>query len=306
MKFIRMIVAALVCAAVGAPALCEEAPTTQPAPAAVAATVGGAKIMVADIEAVLADAPADMPKERLAMVRQRVLDQMIQAELIKAHLKTLPAAPEQLAAMKKEMTEGLKAYGMTVEQFMAARGITEEMLADQAKLKKVQEAALSDEKVAAVVKAKPVACFDGTEVQASHILLMCPLYATEVEAAAVKARLEAIAKEVKDGKVTFADAAKKDSACPSSEKGGDLGAFTYGKMVPAFAEVAFAMKVDEVSGVVRTSFGFHLIKVTKRTAGSGKNGDDASEIAKAVLASQIQDEIIIASAKANPVKIVKP
>lgn len=59
---------------------------------------------------------------------------------------------------------------------------------------------------------------------------------------------------------TFEDVAMKFSRCPSRFKGGDLGAFGRGRMVPAFEEAAFALKVGERSEPVRTQFGYHLIE----------------------------------------------
>lgn len=60
-------------------------------------------------------------------------------------------------------------------------------------------------------------------------------------------------------KVPFEDLAAKHSKCPSGRRGGDLGEFGRGRMVPAFEEAAFALGVDEVSKPVRTQFGYHLI-----------------------------------------------
>lgn len=59
---------------------------------------------------------------------------------------------------------------------------------------------------------------------------------------------------------TFEELAQKFSKCPSRARGGDLGEFGKGRMVPSFEEAAFALKVDEVSGPVRTQFGYHLIQ----------------------------------------------
>ena len=58
----------------------------------------------------------------------------------------------------------------------------------------------------------------------------------------------------------FEDLAQKFSKCPSKARGGDLGEFGKGRMVPSFEEAAFALQVNEVSKPVRTQFGYHLIQ----------------------------------------------
>jgi parvulin-like peptidyl-prolyl isomerase len=65
-----------------------------------------------------------------------------------------------------------------------------------------------------------------------------------------------------DGGADFAELAKKWSDCPSGKKGGDLGSFGRGQMVPAFETTAFALPVGGTSGVVETEFGYHLIRRT--------------------------------------------
>lgn len=68
-----------------------------------------------------------------------------------------------------------------------------------------------------------------------------------------------LVKKLSEG-VSFEDLARDFSECPSGKEGGDLGEFGRGMMVPAFEKVAFALLPGEVSGPVRTQFGFHLIK----------------------------------------------
>ncbi len=63
----------------------------------------------------------------------------------------------------------------------------------------------------------------------------------------------------------FADLAREHSSCPSSAKGGDLGSFGPGQMVPEFDKVVFSAEVNEVQGPVKTQFGYHLLEVTSRT-----------------------------------------
>jgi len=76
-----------------------------------------------------------------------------------------------------------------------------------------------------------------------------------------------IAKEIVDG-LAFEEAAKKYSTCPSKEKGGDLGYFSKGQMVPEFEKAAFEGEIGKVIGPVQTQFGYHLIRVEDKKEGS--------------------------------------
>jgi peptidyl-prolyl cis-trans isomerase C len=70
-------------------------------------------------------------------------------------------------------------------------------------------------------------------------------------------------KQIEDG-ADFAEVAKLNSACPSRMRGGDLGTFAQGQMVPEFDEVVFSGEINKVLGPVQTQFGYHLIEITKR------------------------------------------
>ncbi len=72
-------------------------------------------------------------------------------------------------------------------------------------------------------------------------------------------QIDDIKKKLTEG-VSFEQLAKDFSNCPSGQEGGNLGSFGRGVMVPAFEDAAFALDVDQVSGAVRTQFGYHLIK----------------------------------------------
>jgi peptidyl-prolyl cis-trans isomerase C len=104
------------------------------------------------------------------------------------------------------------------------------------------------------------------QVKASHILVKVDATAAPEQKAAAKAKAEGLLKQVKAGG-DFATLAKENSDCPSKERGGDLGFFDRGTMVKEFADAAFAMKVGQVSDVVETQFGYHIIKVTDRKDG---------------------------------------
>ena len=69
--------------------------------------------------------------------------------------------------------------------------------------------------------------------------------------------------EIEGGK-DFAEMAKKHSKCPSGKRGGELGEFSRGQMVPEFDRVVFQEAVGKVHGPVKTQFGYHLVEITKR------------------------------------------
>jgi len=102
------------------------------------------------------------------------------------------------------------------------------------------------------------------QVQASHILLM---YQGSERSTATRSKEEAqqqiaALKQQLDEGADFGELAQQHSDCPSGKRGGDLGAFGRGQMVPEFEETAFAMAVGGVSEVVETAFGYHVIKRT--------------------------------------------
>ncbi len=90
-----------------------------------------------------------------------------------------------------------------------------------------------------------------TQVRAAHILVD-----TKSQASGLKNRIE--------GGEDFAKMAKQFSKCPSGQRGGDLGYFGRGQMVPEFETAAFELPKGEISEPVQTDFGWHIIKVTDK------------------------------------------
>lgn len=113
-------------------------------------------------------------------------------------------------------------------------------------------------------------------VRASHILCSIDQNATPEEKKKAKEKAEALRKRVLAGE-DFAAIAKSDSTCPSSAQGGDLGFFGKGQMVPPFEQAAFALKPGEISEVVETQFGYHVIKLTEKKEASTVKFDEVKE-----------------------------
>jgi parvulin-like peptidyl-prolyl isomerase len=102
-------------------------------------------------------------------------------------------------------------------------------------------------------------------IRASHILIM---HADSERSTATRSKDEArqTIDEVKaelDGGADFADVAEARSDCSSASRGGDLGLFGRGAMVPEFEDAAFGLEVGDDSAVVETAFGYHLIRRTE-------------------------------------------
>jgi peptidyl-prolyl cis-trans isomerase C len=105
------------------------------------------------------------------------------------------------------------------------------------------------------------------QIRASHILIMPDTSDPNVDPneakARAKAKAEGLLKQIKEG-ADFAELAKANSACPSAANGGDLDFFSRGQMVAPFEKAAFDLKPGQVSDIVETRFGYHIIKVTDR------------------------------------------
>jgi len=96
--------------------------------------------------------------------------------------------------------------------------------------------------------------------------------------------------KINSGEITFEDAAAAHSTCPSKDAGGDLGNFTRGQMVPEFEEAVFNMKNGEVTGPVKTQFGYHLIKLENLQPGGESEYEEVKNEIERSLMYQKQSE----------------
>lgn len=125
------------------------------------------------------------------------------------------------------------------------------------------QAAIGDDEVKAYYQSHADRYKQGEMRRASHILVRVAKDAPEAEAKAAKAKAEDLWSQLKKAPDDFARLAKQSSQDPgSAEKGGDLDWFGRGAMVKDFETAAFALKESQISDVVRSDFGFHIIRVT--------------------------------------------
>ncbi|HMS27964.1 MAG TPA: SurA N-terminal domain-containing protein [Burkholderiaceae bacterium] len=128
------------------------------------------------------------------------------------------------------------------------------------------------------------------ERRASHVLINAPKSAPAADRAAAKSKAQALLESLKKAPNTFAEVAKANSQDPgSAANGGDLSFFAKGAMVKPFEDAAFALKKDELSGVVESDFGYHIIKLTDIKPGKQRSFEEVKgEITAEVKKQQAQ------------------
>lgn len=228
----------------------------------------------ADVEAVLKAQGERIPEEQKVYVRQQIENQIVQSFIVESVLVAKAKAAGFVvtdADRKARADEFLKAISRmpdapkTIEEYFKKFPLGEErarkefengiiidkmIKAEQAKAPKVDYEKIAKEELAKAASAEKDALKKIT---------------------ALKAELDKVAKN--DLPKKFAELAKANSACPSSQKGGDLGEFTRGMMVKEFDEVAFTLPVNKVSEPVKTQFGYHLVMTTKKVPAVEAKGD---------------------------------
>ncbi len=130
-------------------------------------------------------------------------------------------------------------------------------------------------------------------VTASHILLKTDPAGDDEAKAAKRAEIEKLRAQLIEAKGEgFAELAKEHSDCPSSARGGDLGNFGRGQMVPEFEKAAFSQAPGEIGEVVETQFGFHIVKVTGKTEAGQRSLEEVREEVVAQLEGPRQQAVV--------------
>ena len=172
------------------------------------------------------------------------------------------------------------------------KSVKEEMLANFNLQKAIEKITVTDDEAKAYYEENKAQFEKGESVCASHILVD-----SEDKAKALKTDIES-------GAISFEDAARANSTCPSRASGGALGEFTKGQMVPEFDEAAFSMDINVVSEPVKTQFGYHLIKVTAKNPAGTMDFEDVKDQIKNVVINTKRQKAV--QSKINQLKILYP
>jgi parvulin-like peptidyl-prolyl isomerase len=258
------------------------------------ATVNGSEISNRDFQAqvnqTLSQSRGQVSDSQVLSLKKRVLDQLVDRKLIEGELEERGLVKEiseekvdqrldkivkdSQFKTREELASRLKQAGRSLEDI---RGQLKKSLAMQKLFDDVlKDIEVTDEEIAGQYE----------EISASHILIKNE----EKNDKAAKEKAEEALEELDAGQ-DFATVAKEYSEGPSAKRGGKLGSFSQGKMVPSFEEVAFDLEPGEISDTVKTKFGYHVIKVTDKKEATGEEFEKKKgEIKKKLLNSKKKEK----------------
>jgi hypothetical protein len=254
-----------------------DANASEPEPAAV---VGGQVVPKATLERIAARIPPAIPAMQADEIKRAILDRLIATELINRYLadKDIPCTQAEVTAYRAGLREGLGDQ-MPLEVYLISRGLCDRALRAEIRLQKHLARTISDRHVDALLEAHPE-YVDGTVVQARHILIKCGLHESTDRQKLALQRIGKLREALVSGRADFDKLAREYSQCQSSLVGGKLSPFTLDEMVPAFAVAALDATPGEVTPVVRTELGFHLILVERTVEGEGKVDESTAMLAR--------------------------
>jgi peptidyl-prolyl cis-trans isomerase C len=286
-----------------------------PSPTLVAATVDGQEILELQVyRGLLRDNPKNWPAARKEVLTYLIDNAVVDQYLARLNIEvTAKEVDERLAQVREESKKNKEDFQEVLNKLQIS----------EAELRKVIFASLrwdkfvlqqGTDKVLLDYFQKNPAMFDGSQVEARHILISAK---DDAEGAA---RIGAIKKGIEDAVsvevaklsagtdklivekqrtqallVAFAKAAEKDSTCPSSKKGGELGWFPrVGAMVEPFARTAFALQPNQLSDAVKTEFGYHLILTVDKKPGREVKFDDVKPFVAEIYGERLREAILAA------------
>jgi parvulin-like peptidyl-prolyl isomerase len=288
----------VLCAGIGVAQPPGPTPTSTPKPVA---TVNGVAISAAELESLLkaAGPVAVHPPEAQRRQRQmEALGMLIDNVLLRHFLdkETRPVAVEEVNRRIEEMQAGLKKQGKSLDEFCQDTNQTMEQLrgniADHLRWTAYLNGRLTEQAVEAYYKENKD-FFDEVTIRVSHIVIRLTASATDADRTKAREALAKVRQQIlSDPKADFDELAKVYSHDPQAKKGADLGWIPRKWFDEAFSRAAFALPVGQVSDIVQTDFGMHLIKVTDRKPGKSSDFAKIKEAVREVCSEDMRQEIL--------------
>jgi peptidyl-prolyl cis-trans isomerase C len=227
----------------------------------IAAVIGNKKITVSDFNAIIGYLDSDKQKalEKNPQLKENLLRQIVQTMVI------ADMAKKQGFDNKPDVKKQLELF---TDNFLVNEYLRKEV---------ASKATVSEDDIKIYYDGHKDEFKTSDMVRARHILIKVAPQSSEEEKKKAKVKAESVLKKIKDDE-DFAGLANNYSDDTSSKlTGGDLGFFARGKMVKPFEDAAFSLKPGEVSGIVETQFGYHIIKLEERKAASTEPLENVKE-----------------------------
>lgn len=283
-----------------------------PATGEPAAIINGNVITMGELDGVFQQAnsaPTKVPDTAVKQMKMQILGMMIDDILMRQFLdKNGPQVTQaEVDATMAEFVAELKKQNKTIEAYCKETAQTEAMIREDA-MRLVQWNKYAATRISEDYLQKYHAAyrefFEGVTVRTSHILIPVPPTMPAPEQAQLKAQVEQLRAQITAGKTTFEDAAKTYSKCESAAKGGDIGFIPrkFGVDEP-FAQAAFALPIGQISEVVQTPVGFHIIKVTERKAGQPAPYEQVKQAVHACCLQELQQSVLAHMRKTSKVQV---
>ena len=237
------------------------------------ATVGGLSVTEGDVDAFIANLGQRGSMYNNPEGRRAVLNQLVSHKLL-------------LLDAQRNLYEAEATFRARLAQ------LKNELLIDYAAEKAIERVSVSEADVKKYYEENADKFVSGESVNASHILVDSEELANEILA------------KINAGEISFEDAAREHSSCPSKQNGGNLGDFTRGQMVPEFDTAVFAMQVGEISAPVKTQFGYHLIKLISKKESSTTPFEEVKDELSGALLNEKRRAAF--ESKINQLKIMYP
>jgi len=263
----------------------------------VVATVGTRAIFLSDLEkkakSIIKDYEAGIGRKltesEIKEAKSKILDEMITERVLLQE-----ADAQKIFVSEKEV---LKGVDEVKKRFPSVAGFNKELerqdvseaefrqrIKDQLRIMKLVESKVrpkvvspTDKEISEFYKEHESEMVEPEKVRVRHILIKVDKKRSDAQA---HKKISEIRQQIVKGKKNFAEIATKYSECPSAKVGGDLGYFSRGQMDPAFEKTAFALKVGEVSDIVKTRFGYHIIKCLGHQAEEKKTLEEVHDYLK--------------------------
>ena len=296
------------------PIVPQSQPTAAPATPVLVATVGGEPIHLDRVDAFIRDKLRItlLPDDQLRELRTEVASDMVGELLLEQFLmKEAPRVePAEIDKYLAVFSKSLALKGKTLKTFLEETHQTEVELREAwttvLMLNGYVKKTVSDEQLRQYYQANKD-YFDRVEVRVRHILVRASTQPIPGEREAALKKIQAIRTDIVTGRLDFATAAKLHSQCPSAVDGGDLGYIPRkGMLEEKIGAAAFALKVGQMSEVVETNFGYHLIQVTDRKPGTPSDFEKCIDDVRDAMGEDLRVDLIRRLRLQTPVKIMVP